>query len=177
MFPGVLGQLPRGKLPSSPNPNLGEGGAGAGAIVFSLLGLLLIRLRQCTYYLLVWEITLISHGKVVVAQFGASRWFYGPIYAKWLPLGCWYSTLWCRIYRGRRGFQCYLDSNWLVYLCLQSVAECLGLALAFVWDSTLWVGFCFFRGFLLVLAKFSLWRGEWTLGYHFMGFRHFPNIS
>ena len=31
--------------------------------------------------------------------------------------------------------------------------------------------------FLPVLAKFSFWRGEWALGYHFMEFRRFPNIS
>ena len=35
----------------------------------------------------------------------------------------------------------------------------------------------FFGTFLPVLAKFSFWRGEWALGYHFMVFRHFPNIS
>ena len=35
----------------------------------------------------------------------------------------------------------------------------------------------FFGAFLLVLPKFSHWKGEWALGYHFMEFRHFPNIS
>ena len=35
----------------------------------------------------------------------------------------------------------------------------------------------FFGAFVLVLAKFSFWRGDWGLGYHSMGIRHFPNIS
>ena len=35
----------------------------------------------------------------------------------------------------------------------------------------------FFGAFLLVLAGFSFWRGEWALGYPFLEFRHFPNIS
>ena len=35
----------------------------------------------------------------------------------------------------------------------------------------------FFKTFLVVLTKLSFWQGEWVLGYHFMKFRHFPNIS
>ena len=34
--------------------------------------------------------------------------------------------------------------------------------------------FLFFKSFLLVLTKLSFWRGEWTLGYHSMEFKHFP---
>ena len=30
--------------------------------------------------------------------------------------------------------------------------------------------FCFFWSFLLVLAKFSFWPGDWVLGCHSMGF-------
>ena len=37
--------------------------------------------------------------------------------------------------------------------------------------------FCFFKSFLLAVAKFSIWQGDWALGYHSMGFRHFPDIS
>ena len=29
----------------------------------------------------------------------------------------------------------------------------------------------------LVLTKFQFWQGDWVLGYHFMKFRHFSNIS
>ena len=32
------------------------------------------------------------------------------------------------------------------------------------------VSFLFFESFLLVLAKFSPWRGDWALGYHHMSF-------
>ena len=35
----------------------------------------------------------------------------------------------------------------------------------------------FFGTFLLVLTGFSFWWGEWELGYYFLKFRHFPNIS
>ena len=35
----------------------------------------------------------------------------------------------------------------------------------------------FFKSILLVLTKFSFWQEEWTLGYHSMNFRHFPNNS
>ena len=35
----------------------------------------------------------------------------------------------------------------------------------------------FFGAFVLVLARFSFLRGDWGLGYHSMGIRHFPNIS
>ena len=34
----------------------------------------------------------------------------------------------------------------------------------------------FLGTFLLVLTKLSFWQGEWTLGYHFLKFRHFANI-
>ena len=34
-----------------------------------------------------------------------------------------------------------------------------------------------FNSFSLVLTKFSLWQENWALGYHSMGFRHFPDIS
>ena len=30
--------------------------------------------------------------------------------------------------------------------------------------------FLFFKGFLVVLAKYSFWQGDWALGYHSMGF-------
>ena len=39
------------------------------------------------------------------------------------------------------------------------------------------VGSPFFGTFLLVLTKFLFWQGDWALGYHSMGFRHFPDIS
>ena len=39
------------------------------------------------------------------------------------------------------------------------------------------VSFLFFKSFLLVLAELSFWRGGWALGYHSMGFRHFPDVS
>ena len=29
----------------------------------------------------------------------------------------------------------------------------------------------------LALMGLSFWRGNWALGYHSMGFRHFPDIS
>ena len=35
----------------------------------------------------------------------------------------------------------------------------------------------FFKSFLQLLTKFSFWQGDWTLGYHFMGFRHFPDFA
>ena len=35
----------------------------------------------------------------------------------------------------------------------------------------------FLGSFLLLFARFSLSRGGWSLGYHSMVFRHFPNIS
>ena len=40
-----------------------------------------------------------------------------------------------------------------------------------------------YRGFLLLLAEFSFWwggglgAGRWALGYHFMEFGLFPNIT
>ena len=34
-----------------------------------------------------------------------------------------------------------------------------------------------FKGFLLVLTKFSFSRGDWALGYYSMYFTHFPDIS
>ena len=34
-----------------------------------------------------------------------------------------------------------------------------------------------FKSFFLVLTKFSFWRRDWPLGYHSMGFRHFPDAS
>ena len=63
--------------------------------------------------------------------------------------------------------------------CLQSVAGYLGLALVFVWGSTLRGG-----GLIAVLGKFlaSIDKififagGRWALGYHSMGFRHFPMV-
>ena len=63
---------------------------------------------QWTYFLLVRKIRPFSHEKVVITQSDACRWFYGPIYAKWLPLNSisiilklyfYISVLWwyCRI--------------------------------------------------------------------------------
>ena len=37
--------------------------------------------------------------------------------------------------------------------------------------------FFFFKSFLLVLTKFSIWHREWALGNDSMKFRHFPNFS
>ena len=43
------------------------------------------------------------------------------------------------------------------------------------------ISFLFFKSFLLVSTKLSFWQGDWALGwalgYHSMGFRHFPDIS
>ena len=65
-----------------------------------------------------------------------------------------------------------------VAACLQSVTGYLRVALVFMWHSALRKRFnCYFLGlFLLVLTKFSFWRGEWALGYHYLKFRHFLNI-
>ena len=41
-------------------------------------------------------------------------------------------------------------------------------------------GKCFIfvvKSFQLVLAKLSIWQEDWAVGYHFMEFRHFPDIS
>ena len=61
----------------------------------------------------------------------------------------------------------------------QSSTKCLRPTLFFMWNSALWemFNFCFSRVFLLVLIKFSFWQEGWTLGYHSMNFRHFPDIS
>ena len=62
--------------------------------------------------------------------------------------------------------------------CLRPVTGCLGLAMVFMWGSALREKFnLFFKSFLLALAEFSIWRGDWALGYYSMGFRHFPDIS
>ena len=45
------------------------------------------------------------------------------------------------------------------------------------WRTAGKVGFLFLRSFPLVLARLSFWRGCWALGYHSMGFRHFPDVS
>ena len=45
------------------------------------------------------------------------------------------------------------------------------------WHTAGGVWFLFFKSFLLLLAKLSFSRGGWALGYHFMGFRHFPHFS
>ena len=54
-----------------------------------------------------------------------------------------------------------------------------GRALISVFRGVLLVvaGFSFRRGVLLVVAGFSFRRGDWALGYHSMGFRHFPDKS
>ena len=43
------------------------------------------------------------------------------------------------------------------------------------WSTVRKVSFLFFKSFLLILAKPSVWRGDWALGYHSMEFRHFPD--
>ena len=43
------------------------------------------------------------------------------------------------------------------------------------WGTTGKVQFLFFKGFLLVLIKFSFWGGDWALGYNYMGFCYFPD--
>ena len=45
------------------------------------------------------------------------------------------------------------------------------------WRTAGKVGFLFFKGFPLALAKLSFWWGCWALGYHSMEFRHFRDIS
>ena len=61
-------------------------------------------------------------------------------------------------------------------LLLQSVTGYLGVALVFPWGSTLRWGLVaiFWRFFASI--NFSFLRGGLVLAYHFMGFRHFPNI-
>ena len=39
------------------------------------------------------------------------------------------------------------------------------------------VKFLFFKSSLLGLAKYSIWRVVWALGYHSMGIGHSPDIS
>ena len=39
-----------------------------------------------------------------------------------------------------------------------------------------WISF-FQEFFLLLLTKLLFWQGSWTLGYHSIEFRHFPDIS
>ena len=52
------------------------------------------------------------------------------------------------------------------------------LTLVSTWNSALRVKFNFcFTEFLLAFTKFSFWQEDWTLGYHSMKLRHFPNIS
>ena len=48
----------------------------------------------------------------------------------------------------------------------------LGLAPVVVRGGALRRGFsfCFSGGFLLVLAEFAFWRGDWALAYYSMGF-------
>ena len=45
------------------------------------------------------------------------------------------------------------------------------------WRATGKVQFLFLKSFLLVLTKLSFLRGDWTLSYHSMKFRQFPDIS
>ena len=61
---------------------------------------------QWAYFVLVRKIRLFSHEKVVITQSDACRWFYAPIYARWLPLNCilcWKNVSmnmkWCSLYR------------------------------------------------------------------------------
>ena len=52
------------------------------------------------------------------------------------------------------------------------------LAQVFVWNSAEREKFnLFFKSFLLVLTKLSFGLGEWVMGYHSMGFRHFADMS
>ena len=54
-----------------------------------------------------------------------------------------------------------------------------GVALVFVWGCAQLGGgggSLFFGNFLLVLAALVL-AGHWALGWHSVGFRHFPDIS
>ena len=39
------------------------------------------------------------------------------------------------------------------------------------------VSFLFFKSSLLVSTKLLLWQGDWALGYHSMGLRHFSDVS
>ena len=45
-----------------------------------------------------------------------------------------------------------------------------------MWNSARQVKFNF-KSLLLVLTKLSLWQGDWALGYHYMKFRQFSDIS
>ena len=67
----------------------------------------------------------------------------------------------------------------ILKLFCSRVTGYLRLTLVFVLGSARREGFniCFFRMFLVLLPKLSFWRGDWALGYHSMGFGHFPDIS
>ena len=59
--------------------------------------------------------------------------------------------------------------------------EYFGLAPVFMRDGAQWHGgrslVSVFQRFSASIKKFLFWRGNWALGYHFMGFRHFPDVS
>ena len=61
----------------------------------------------------------------------------------------------------------------------QPFRKYLRITLVSMWNSALRqkFNFSFSRFFLLVLTKFSYWWEDWALGYHFMRFRDFPDIS
>ena len=61
------------------------------------------------------------------------------------------------------------------YFQRQSFTKYLRITLVFMWNGALPEGFGYY--YLLVLAEFSFWLGYWALGYHSMGFRHFPDVS
>ena len=71
-------------------------------------------------------------------------------------------------------------NNWrkaALMVMLRWFAEYLGLAVVFAWNSVLQEKFyfCFSRVFTSI-GEFSFWQGGWVMGYHSMGFRHFPDV-
>ena len=61
----------------------------------------------------------------------------------------------------------------------QSFTKYFWLTIVFVKHSALRekFNFLFFKNFLIVIAKFSFWEGDWAVGYYSMGFRHFCDSS
>ena len=65
------------------------------------------------------------------------------------------------------------------WLLLQPSTKYLRLTLVFMWNGALQEKFniFFFKSFSLVLAKLWFWQEDWALGYHFMKFWDFLDIS
>ena len=75
-------------------------------------------------------------------------------------------------YPGRSGMGLVARLQWLG-------GGCLGLTVVFVWNGARREKFHFYfsRVFFIVLESFRFGGGGWAMGYHSVGFRHFPDIS